>query len=358
MTRARAIALAGLILLPSCRDTSSPEPAIGSHRVVDAGPLVKRVDVVLLEPGAVRVTYGPPEERLEVESEGPSTSHSLVLTRLLPGVTYEYEVRAASDIATGAFGTDDLPADLAAVTFRATGDPTEPLTLLEFFRLQGSAAYAGVAIVDRAGRVVWYFPATRAITGSTRRANGNFVFLDVTRGLLEVTSSGDVVAVLAQDDDRTLHHEVIAVPGDVLYALRLDRKTVLDTVVAGEAIWEWNPATGTEVRRWSSFDVLDPVADRGSTYSPGDWLHANSLSVGPRGNVVVSLHHLDQIISIAPGFGALEWRLAGTNATIPLSLSDRSPASTRRQRSRPAACSCSTTASSAANRTRAASNWS
>ncbi len=189
--------------------------------------------------------------------------------------------------------------------------------------MQDSEAYGGAAIVDQAGHVVWYFPAMRGITGSTRRTNGNFVFLDVERGLLEVTPAGDVVAALAQEENRTLHHEVITTPDDRLYAFRLDRRAVRDTLVAGEAIWEWNPATGTEVRRWSSFDALDPIMDRGPTYSHGDWLHANSLSVGPRGNVIMSLHHLDQIISIAPGFGSLEWRLGGTNATHPLPVADR-----------------------------------
>jgi hypothetical protein len=109
----------------------------------------------------------------------------------------------------------------------------------------------------------------------------------------------------------------------VLYALRLDRRVVNDTVIAGEAIWEWDPDAGTEIRRWSSFDALDPVADRGPRYNSGDWLHANSLFVGPRGNLLVSLHHLNQVISIAPDFGSLEWRLGGTHATLALPEPDR-----------------------------------
>ena len=41
-----------------------------------------------------------------------------------------------------------------------------------------------------------------------------------------------------------------------------------------------------------------------------------SLAVGPRGNVVVSFNFLNQIVSIAAGFGSFEWRLGGPNATI------------------------------------------
>lgn len=307
----------------ACADAAGPSLAILSHTLADAAPLVRRLDVRLRDPGPVRVVYGVDEDRLEVESVALSTEHSVFLTRLRPRTRYTYEVITAADVATGEFFTDSLPQSLASVEFTVTGTPSEPLVLLEFARLDGSAGYGGVAIVDGQGSVVWYFPAASAITGTTRRANGNFVFLDSVLGLLEVTPAGEVVAMLAQSEDRPLHHDVIAAPGDVLYALRLDRRMVNDTLVAGEGIWEWDPDRGVETQRWSAFDALDPITDRGLTYSSGDWLHANSLSIGPHANVVVSLHHLDQIISIAPGFGAIEWRLGGTNATIPLSGADR-----------------------------------
>jgi arylsulfate sulfotransferase len=42
-----------------------------------------------------------------------------------------------------------------------------------------------------------------------------------------------------------------------------------------------------------------------------DWTHANSISIGPQGNILVSLRHLNQIISIAPDFKSIQWRLGG-----------------------------------------------
>jgi hypothetical protein len=317
------IAAAIVLLAAACIDATAPNPSIVSHSVTNAGPLLQRVEVMLDEPGTVRVAWGDGDARLEVESSVPGLEHSLLLTRLRPALSYEYEVRAGADRAAGAFVTDTLPSDLAALGLEATGTPTQPLTLLEFARIDDSPVFSGVAIVDHTGQVVWYFRAERSITGTTRRSNGNFVFLDSNRGLIEVTPGGQVVSTLPQDDDRVLHHDVIAGPGNVLWALRLDRRTVNDTLVAGEAIWEWDPEAGTEVKRWSSFDALDPVTDRGPRYSPGDWLHANSLFLGPRGNVLVSLHHLNQVLSIAPDFGSLEWRLGGTNATLSLPAGDR-----------------------------------
>ena len=64
-----------------------------------------------------------------------------------------------------------------------------------------------------------------------------------------------------------------------------------------DATWEWSPEGGSVVERWSSFDVMSPATDRGPASSPADWLHANSLAIGPRGNVVVSflLHRTGRV---------------------------------------------------------------
>jgi hypothetical protein len=56
--------------------------------------------------------------------------------------------------------------------------------------------------------------------------------------------------------------------------------------------------------------------DAGPRSVPDDWLHANSVSFGPRGNIVVSLHFLDQVLSLAPDFGSIEWRLGGPGSSF------------------------------------------
>lgn len=171
--------------------------------------------------------------------------------------------------------------------------------------------------MDAAGEVVWYMRTADFPFGATRRANGNFVFMDEGRGLLEVTPAGDVVRTVPQEPRAAeLHHEVIATPRNTLLFLAFDARIVDGAEVLGEAIWEWTPETGTRVVRWSAWDHFTPALDRGPRFGR-EWLHANALSLGARGNVLLSLHYLDQVISISPDFATVEWRLGGVNATVP-----------------------------------------
>ncbi len=209
------------------------------------------------------------------------------------------------------------PPDLAAVTFTAQGRPTAPYVLLEISHGDG---FRGFVAVNAGGQPVWFFRTEGGPVGFTRRQNGNFVFLDNARGLLEVTVEGEVVRELPQAarPGRFIHHDVVATPHNTILFIAEDVQPWHDAPLTGEAIWEWTPETGAVVKRWSSFDHLDPDVDRGPRSRPEDWLHANALHIGPRGNVLVSFHFLDQVVSIAPGFGGLEWRLGGVNATLPV----------------------------------------
>ena len=307
------------LAIVACNDTSAPSgPRITEVNIVDHGPLLRTAMVELDAVAPVLIRYGASAAtELAVTSSQPLVRHEVLLPRLTADTHYTFEVASGTSTVTGTFDTGSLPSDLASVVFEAEGEPSHPLTLLEFARQDGGDAFKGVVIVDGEGTVVWYFRAERAVTGTTRRANDNFVFLDLDRGLLEVTPAGDVVRTLPQEPaGRTMHHDVIASPAGTLLVLRLDRQSTNDTLVAGEAIWEWNPETGSETKIWSSFDVMSPSTDRGPRYRHDDWLHANSLFLGTSGNILVSLHHLNQVISIAPDRQSLEWRLGGTNATI------------------------------------------
>jgi hypothetical protein len=209
----------------------------------------------------------------------------------------------------------DLPADLAAVTFAAQGTPSAPYTMLE---LRQTGGFLGFVAVDAAGRPVWFFRTVGSSSGWTRRQNGNFVFLDGERGLVEVTRSGTVVHTLAQEASpgRRLHHDVTVTPRNTLLVLAEDWQSWQGQPLKGEALWEWDPEAGTTTRRWTSFSQLDPASDWGARSVRGDWLHANAVSYGPRGNVLVSLHYLDQVISLAPDLARIEWRLGGARGDV------------------------------------------
>ncbi|MSS71582.1 MAG: hypothetical protein EXS64_08840 [Candidatus Latescibacteria bacterium] len=209
----------------------------------------------------------------------------------------------------------DLPDDLAALTFTAEGRLSTPYVMLE---LSQPGGLNGFVVLSGEGLPVWYFRTVGGAVGFTRRPNGNFVFLDSGQGLLEVTPAGDIVNRLAQEapPGRNIHHDVIPTGNNTLLFIADDWRPWNGAQVNGVAIWEWNPETGATTRRWSSFDFLNPDEDRGPGSQPGDWLHANSLFFGPRGNLLLSSPFLNQVISISPDYKRIEWRLGGPRATL------------------------------------------
>ena len=96
-----------------------------------------------------------------------------------------------------------------------------------------------------------------------------------------------------------MHHAIVVTPRDTVLYLAFDTQDFAGKRLKGEAIWEWNPDTGEDVKRWRSWDFMDPALDR-SARTAGEWLHGNSLYVGPGGNILLSFHYIDQVISIAP----------------------------------------------------------
>ena len=305
-------AIAAALLLGACDSPSHPsQPDIISVAVSESAPLVGRLDVTLRSAAPLTVDYwtdgGP---RLRIHSAS-AVSHSLHLARLRADRLYHFAIQE-TDV-SGTLETAALPEDLAAVSFEAAGAPTLDLVLVHLFHADG---FRGYAVVDAAGEVVWYWRTVDFPFGATRRDGGSFVFMDKGRGLVEVDPAGRAVRELAQDvTGRELHHDVIATPWNTILFLAFDERPFDGRTLRGEAIWEWEPENGLVVRRWSSWDHLDPDVDRGPRFG-AEWLHANSLYLGARRNVVVSLHYLNQIISIAPDWDSLEWRLGGVNATI------------------------------------------
>ena len=226
-------------------------------------------------------------------------------------------VAACSDAPFAPDPIADLPPDLAAITFAAEGRPTAPYTMLE---LRMTGGFSGFVAVDGAGRPVWFFRTLGTSSGFARRSNGNFVFMDGGRGLVEVDRAGNVVRELAQEarPGRRMHHDVTVTPRNTLLFLAEDWQPWEGQPLCGEALWEWDPEAGTATKRWSSFSHLDPRYDWGARSIREDWLHANSVSYGPRGNVLVSFHFLNQVISLSPDLERVQWRLGGVRADVPV----------------------------------------
>lgn len=296
----------------------SGPPQVKSHETTAAGPLVWRLNVTLARVAPVTIEYWSGEEPHLIVDAPPAATHAIQLTRLHAGRTYTYRI-AGTDV-KGSFATEELPLDLARVQFTATGRSTTSLVLLHLFDMQG---FSGYVAVDGGGEVVWYWRTTDLAFGAARRANGNAVFMDRSRGLVEVRPDGTVANELPQDRaTREQHHDVIVTPANTVLFLAFDRRTHAGVPLKGEAIWEWTPETGQVERRWTSWDHLSPDDDRGPRFGE-EWLHANSLAIGPRGNVLVSLHFLNQVVSLSPDFHRIEWRLGGVKATRTLGAADQ-----------------------------------
>jgi hypothetical protein len=206
-----------------------------------------------------------------------------------------------------------IPPDLETIKITATGTLSSQYALVHLFSEQG---FKGYALVDSAGRIAWHYRTRDYPFGAGRRKNGNFVFMDKGYGLVEVDRSGTVVHELKQrDPEREMHHAIVVTPRDTILYLAFETEDFGGKRLKGEAIWEWTPDTGEDVKRWRSWDYLSPALDR-SKRTAGEWLHANSLYVGPGGNILVSFHYLDQVISIAPDWKSIQWRLGGVRPTI------------------------------------------
>ena len=298
----------------------TPPPRVTGMSLDQPAPLVRTLSVELSRADGVEVIYGRQGgDTLRVAATDASTSHALHLVRLEPDASYRVQVRpltAAADSAPAvdSFSTAPLPDDLARLDFVAEGRPTHPLTVYEITR--NASGYEGVVIVDDDGDVVWY--RRGSVGGGTLRENGNFVFKQGGDEVIEVAPTGKVVHRLSElPGAPDPHHDVITTPWNTLYVLAHDEREVGDTAVVGEAIWEWAPEAGTLEKRWSAFDHLSWEEDRADASRPGDWLHANSLAIGPQGNVLISFNFLSQVLSLTPDFAEVEWRLGGVNATIP-----------------------------------------
>lgn len=311
-------ALCALALVAGCVDSTSPNRLLVlGLDVVPNAPLVRTLHVSLGQVAPLTVDYwttdGP---RLRVRSD-TGAEHDIVFTRLRANRRYQFSVNGGA--ITGYFTTDTLPTALAALRFQTTGS-TDAIVMLQLFDPNG---YTGLAAVDGEGNVVWYWPTVGAPLGMTRRANGDYVVLDVTRGLFELRPDTRVVAELAQDTaTRQMHHDVIEGRGDTLLFIAYDDRAVNGKRIRGDAIWAWVPESGDSFRRWTAWDHFSPSVDSGPR-SGAEWMHANALALGPRGNVTMSVHFWDQIISITPDWSGIEWRLGGVNATIPVRDADR-----------------------------------
>jgi hypothetical protein len=303
---------------------AKPPAIVSAQAAPTRHPLVQAVAVSLASAGRVEVTYRTgAETALRVTADSASPSHNLLLTRLRAATTYTYEVRSRSSsgqlgtTVTGTFTTGELPAEFADFEFEATGSPTSPITVVQIST--STNGWQGIVAVDRQGRPVWFHEATTGAMGGWFRANGDAVVID--QGVQVIDALGDTVYSLPQSAGApygNIHHGVTNSPSGGLLFVATDPRVVNDTTVVADAIWEWTPETGALVKRWSAHDFLDWTTERGAASAAANWLHTNAISVGAHGNFIVSMRNMNQVLSIAPDWSRVQWRLGGAGATLAL----------------------------------------
>ncbi len=325
--------LALVVLVGSCDDPVDPLPSGVLSVSVDssAGPIIRVATITLERPAPVEVTYGAPGTPvLRIAADSQSSVYRIVLPRLRADSKYRLQVGVPDEggVHESTFGTASLPPELDRINLETTGEPSLPVALIEIAGApQGE--FTGLLIVER-GAIVGYINVPLSLFGMTRRANGHIAVLQSESGLSSYRLDGSVAHQLPQTAPGVaygrIHHDLTATPSNTILFITNDTARVDGLLVTGEALWEWSPETGIVVKRWSAFDHLDWRTERGreSTRSnAGNWLHGNGIQYGPRGNVVMSLRNINQVISIAPDFQSVEWRFGGDNPTLAVADGDR-----------------------------------
>jgi hypothetical protein len=307
------------------------------------------------QPARVWVEYHPVGDDSAITrtplTEDPGIDHELKLMRVLPDTTYCYQVFATSNAPgtvsivshsfPSSFTTGPLPPGLVDASFeRISGQQTFDLTLLDF----NDADFSGYVALDGNANVVWYYQHNSPTFAVAQDADRHLVFLQEDGiKFFEIRPDGAVVREVTDTlEDGTVcapggrwHHESLLRPDERVYTLGSEMRDVeIDGEVrtqTGDTIVVWNRDQGTVSTLASLFDLLDPEEDRtpasatmegfywkgcdishfAASEEVEDWTHANDISIGPQGNVLVSLRHLNQIISISPDLRSIQWRLGG-----------------------------------------------
>ncbi len=275
------------------------------------------------EPGAVAVTLA---DGRVFTSDAPSTTHTVVLWGLKPSTTYGWEASATDGAPlSGDVTTDALPGDVALSTTVTGTTPTVDAVLMPRC---GTSATA--VMVDGDGDIVWYQDFSE-IAGSSLYSlswsdEGTVLASLDHDTVVEMKPAGDDTTVLDLPSlglDGKLHHDLVKRDGRfyLLYAFARD-SLVIDGVyvLANDGTLLGDIDSSAWYDTSSGGGPSDPYW--GSVF-PGaaSLAHANSVSVGADGELLVSFRFLDAVVAAdgAPdsaGFGDLLWALEGGTSSL------------------------------------------
>ena len=344
--------------ISACGEDVTAPPEIASHsaEISPDNTLIAEVTVTLDGEGAVYVEYenAATGKFRTAPTEEAAVEHRVPVLRLRAETTYSYTVVAVGEDGeenrsdTGSFTTGQLPISLSTLNIEATGTPSSDLLLLDHREIEGSVLF----MLDADAQIVWYYVSPNPVddvpypTGAVvQKPNYNLVYqLNNPFAICcirEITPTGKIVDNLAAGPVNGFPHRSLQLmpDGDLLYSAwtyRVIDDTANDgdaeTLVEGLALRVWDQETGLSHEIWNAFDALGTDHRVGwatgniATYPnevtlqehtpPIRWSGANSLQIGPRDNIIVSIPNFSQVISISPDYQRVEWKLGGPESTF------------------------------------------
>jgi hypothetical protein len=205
----------------------------------------------------------------------------------------------------------------------------------------------GLMILDRRGSIVWYspntgFPASKGmgrVDLKVQRYRGNPVLTWWEGQIIRGTGKGQ--GIIADASYRTIAtvnggdglqvdlHEFVISPQDTAL-VTANRPVTTDLsrvggpkqgVALSGVVQEIDIPSGRVLFEWSSIDHV-PVTDTyvpfsgGTTAAPFDYLHVNSISIAPDGNLLVSGRNTSTVYKVSRSTGQVAWRLGGKRSSF------------------------------------------
>ncbi len=302
-----------------------------------ANALIAEVRVALDRAARVYVEYDNPQAgRYRTALSGPGAEHVIPIVRLRPQTTYDYTIFVVDGAADaegaaagpgGSFTTGALPPLLAAMPVRVRGRSSQPLILSDYLRGDLESYFV---FWDETGAVVWYYhepPPFRAFA-IKQLPGGNLLHLQRGR-LTEITPLGEVVNRYRPGGAWGTPHHDFAFLGDGRMIYPSWEHVVIDDTANGGAAESTfvvddlrvrDPESGRIEKVWDAreaWDMRDPdqrVARPARNDGLFRWTLVNSVSIGPRGNAILSSRGRNQVVSLSPGFRTIEWQLHGPDS--------------------------------------------
>ena len=310
------------LLLAGCLDAAQPDAlapqVLGQSASIRAdNALIAEVEIRLSHPGRVFVEYENPQAgKFRTALSEERAKHLIPVLRLRAETAYSYAIwvqdadGAAHLAQRGAFTTGSLPSKLAAMRIRASGRSSQPLILTDY---NPDFRNSYILLWDELGEIVWYYahiPPRRcwkkAVHAIKPKRGGNLYYLGENCSITEITPLGEIVRQLMAGEEAGLPHHDFALldDGRILYLSK--EYPGEETAALASTLRIWDPERRRVQKVWDARDFWSAASATKA--------HLNSVSIGPRGNIILSSRHRHQVLSVAADFQRIEWQLGGPDS--------------------------------------------